>query len=105
MTNLGHHKEQSASALIEGAEKIVIKIGSALLFNPEENGLQTSWLEGLVSDVARLHRGGKQVIIVSSGAIALGRDEMKLAKGRIDRKFKDRVASAATELERRLKRT
>ena len=94
MTNLGHHKEQSASALIEGAEKIVIKIGSALLFNPEENGLQTSWLEGLVSDVARLHRGGKQVIIVSSGAIALGRDEMKLAKGRI--RLDEKQAAAAT---------
>ena len=94
MTNLGHHKEQSASALIEGAEKIVIKIGSALLFNPEENGLQTSWLEGLVSDVARLHRAGKQVIIVSSGAIALGRDEMKLAKGRI--RLDEKQAAAAT---------
>ena len=94
MTNLGHHKEQSASALIEGAEKIVIKIGSALLFNPEENGLQTNWLEGLVSDVARLHRGGKQVIIVSSGAIALGRDEMKLAKGRI--RLDEKQAAAAT---------
>ena len=94
MTNLGHHKEQSASALIEGAEKIVIKIGSALLFNPEENGLQTSWLEGLVSDVARLHRDGKQVIIVSSGAIALGRDEMKLAKGRI--RLDEKQAAAAT---------
>ena len=94
MTNLGHHKEQSASALIEGAEKIVIKIGSALLFNPEENGLQTSWLEGLVSDVARLHRGGKQVIIVSSGAIALGRDEMRLAKGRI--RLDEKQAAAAT---------
>ena len=94
MTNLGHHKDQSASALIEGAEKIVIKIGSALLFNPEENGLQTSWLEGLVSDVARLHRGGKQVIIVSSGAIALGRDEMKLAKGRI--RLDEKQAAAAT---------
>ena len=94
MTNLGHHKEQSASALIEGAEKIVIKIGSALLFNPEENGLQTSWLEGLVNDVARLHRGGKQVIIVSSGAIALGRDEMKLAKGRI--RLDEKQAAAAT---------
>lgn len=94
MTNLGHHKEQSASALIEGAEKIVIKIGSALLFNPEENGLQTSWLEGLVNDVARLHRDGKQVIIVSSGAIALGRDEMKLAKGRI--RLDEKQAAAAT---------
>ena len=56
--------------------------------------MQTSWLEGLVSDVARLHRGGKQVIIVSSGAIALGRDEMKLAKGRI--RLDEKQAAAAT---------
>ena len=91
MTNLGHH---NAAELIDGANRIVIKIGSALLFNPEKNGLQSHWLAGLSDDVARLQKAGKQVILVSSGAIALGRDEMKLAKGRI--RLDEKQAAAAT---------
>ena len=84
----------SASTLIDNAQRITIKIGSALLFNPEKGGLQTAWLAGLASDVARLHKAGKQVILVSSGAIALGRDEMGLPKGQI--KLEEKQAAAAT---------
>lgn len=94
MTNLGHPDKTRAASLIEDASRIVIKIGSALLFNPDNGGLQTDWLSGLVSDVARLHQAGKQIIIVSSGAIALGRDEMKLPKGRI--RLDEKQAAAAT---------
>lgn len=91
MTNLGHH---NAAELIDGANRIVIKIGSALLFNPEKNGLQSHWLAGLSDDVARLQKAGKQVILVSSGAIALGRDEMGLASGKI--RLDEKQAAAAT---------
>ena len=87
-------KNLSASTLINDATRITIKIGSALLFNPEKGGLQTAWLAGLASDVARLHKAGKQVILVSSGAIALGRDEMGLPKGQI--KLEEKQAAAAT---------
>ena len=87
-------KNLSASTLIDDAARITIKIGSALLFNPEKGGLQTAWLAGLASDVARLHKAGKQVILVSSGAIALGRDEMGLPKGQI--KLEEKQAAAAT---------
>ena len=91
MTNLGHH---NAAELIDGANRIVIKIGSALLFNPEKDGLQSRWLAGLSDDVARLQKAGKQVILVSSGAIALGRDEMGLASGKI--RLDEKQAAAAT---------
>ena len=91
MTNLGHH---NAAELIDGANRIVIKIGSALLFNPEKNGLQSHWLARLSDDVARLQKAGKQVILVSSGAIALGRDEMGLARGKI--RLDEKQAAAAT---------
>ena len=94
MTNLGHHDKPRAASLIENASRIVIKIGSALLFNPDNGGLQRDWLNGLVSDVARLHQACKQIVIVSSGAIALGRDEMKLPKGRI--RLDEKQAAAAT---------
>lgn len=56
-------------------ERIVIKIGSSLLVDPR-NGLRTLWLESLLSDVAVLAKQGKDVLIVSSGAIALGRREL-----------------------------
>ena len=91
MTNLGHHNSQK---LIDEAQLIVIKIGSALLFNPNKGGLQSDWLVGLAGDVARLKKSGKQVILVSSGAIALGRDEMGIAQGRI--RLDEKQAAAAT---------
>ena len=91
MTNLGHPKSQK---LIDEAQLIVIKIGSALLFNPQKGGLQSDWLAGLAGDVARLTKSGKQVILVSSGAIALGRDEMGIAQGRI--RLDEKQAAAAT---------
>ena len=91
MTNLGHHNSQK---LIDEAQLIVIKIGSALLFNPNKGGLQSDWLVGLAGDVARLKKSGKQVILVSSGAIALGRDEMGIAHGRI--RLDEKQAAAAT---------
>lgn len=96
MTNHGHHNsaKQGAAQLIDDAARIVIKIGSALLFNPDEGGLQTRWLAGLAGDIAHLHKAGKQVIVVSSGAIALGRDEMGIRAGRI--RLDEKQAAAAT---------
>ena len=52
--------------------RIVIKIGSALLVDPSQ-GLRRDWMESLIADVASLKRRGREVLIVSSGAIALGR--------------------------------
>lgn len=56
-------------------KRIVIKIGSSLLVDPD-HGLRESWLESLLADVAKLAKRGKEVLIVSSGAIALGRCEL-----------------------------
>ncbi|WP_336276426.1 glutamate 5-kinase [Bartonella sp. CB178] len=61
-------------------KRIVIKIGSALLVDPRE-GLRAEWLNSLVSDVARLRQKGVEVLLVSSGAIALGRTLLHLPKG------------------------
>ncbi|MEO1275547.1 MAG: glutamate 5-kinase [Pseudomonadota bacterium] len=57
---------------LAGARAVVIKIGSALLVDAA-TGLRQAWLEALAEDVAILRRGGAQVVLVSSGAIALGR--------------------------------
>lgn len=58
---------------------IVVKVGSALLVGPE--GLRRSWLEGLVGEIAAARARGQAVIVVSSGAIALGAARLGLEKG------------------------
>ncbi|MCA0422369.1 MAG: glutamate 5-kinase [Proteobacteria bacterium] len=59
--------------------RIVVKVGSSLLVGKE--GLKSGWLDGLVADLAGLHRGGADILVVSSGAIALGRSVLKLKPG------------------------
>lgn len=68
-------------AALAHAKLTVIKIGSALLVDAESGALRGAWLDSLTSDVAALHAQGSQVILVSSGSIALGRRSMGLAPG------------------------
>ncbi len=63
------------------AKRIVVKIGSSLLTDKGTGALKSDWLTSLMDDVAQLISAGKQVVLVSSGAIALGRHTLKLAKG------------------------
>jgi glutamate 5-kinase len=63
------------------ARRIVVKVGSALLVDQDTGRLNRAWLETLVEDLLRLRKRGQQVILVSSGAIALGRRQLGLAKG------------------------
>jgi glutamate 5-kinase len=58
-----------------------VKVGSALLVDQDTGRLNRAWLETLVEDLLRLRKRGQQVILVSSGAIALGRRQLGLAKG------------------------
>jgi glutamate 5-kinase len=81
-----------ASALT-GARRIVLKIGSALLVG-EDGEIRRAWLDGLVDDVARCRRRGQELIIVSSGAIAVGRRHLGL-RGRALR-LEEKQAAAAT---------
>jgi hypothetical protein len=58
---------------IAAARRIVVKIGSALLVDRASGQLDAPWFDALVADLARLRRRGQDVLVVSSGAIALGR--------------------------------
>lgn len=58
---------------------LVIKVGSSLLV--DKAGVRRSWLESLVAEIAAAHASGQRVIVVSSGAIALGAARLKLDKG------------------------
>lgn len=62
---------RKSSPTLSKFRRIVVKVGSSLLVG--RDGLRASWLDGLVDDLADLHRGGADVLVVSSGAIALGR--------------------------------
>jgi glutamate 5-kinase len=73
--------------------RVVVKVGSSLLVNVEGGRTNEAWLASLVADVASLHSEGRDVLIVSSGAIALGRSVLKLPKGSL--KLEDSQAAAA----------
>ena len=66
-------------ASLTEARRVVVKIGSALLV--EEGRLRADWLASLAQDVAWLSGLGKDVVLVSSGSIALGRAALKLPEG------------------------
>lgn len=67
-----------AAALIETACRLTVKVGSSLLAG--ENGVRRDWLGTLGSDIAAHRKRGKQVVVVSSGAVALGRQHLKLKR-------------------------
>jgi len=72
--------------------RIVIKIGSALLVD-RGTGLKKAWLDAICADIAALKAGGVDVLVVSSGAIALGRSVLDLASGAL--KLEESQAAAA----------
>src|SRR5271169_5773867 len=64
--------------------RIVVKVGSSLLVDAQAGKLKEAWLESLIADLAVLHGGKRDVLVVSSGAIALGRTVLKLPPGRLE---------------------
>ncbi|HJS89040.1 MAG TPA: glutamate 5-kinase [Steroidobacteraceae bacterium] len=70
-----------SSSPLAKARRVVVKVGSALLTDAETGRINRAWLESLIEDLLRLRRRDQQVILVSSGAISLGRRQLGLAKG------------------------
>jgi glutamate 5-kinase len=73
--------------------RIVVKVGSSLLVDTQAGRLRESWLGSLTADLAALHRSKRDILVVSSGAIALGRAVLKLPAGPL--KLEDSQAAAA----------
>jgi glutamate 5-kinase len=78
---------------LAGFRCIVVKVGSSLLVNAERGELYTEWLDALAQDLAARTKAGAQIVVVSSGAIALGRTVLKFAKGAL--KLEESQAAAA----------
>ena len=89
----GRLPADSARGPLAQARRVVIKVGSALLVDARSGRLNRSWLETLIEDLLRLRRRGAQVILVSSGAIALGRRQLGLAAGAL--RLEESQAAAA----------
>jgi glutamate 5-kinase len=73
--------------------RIVVKVGSSLLVDAPAGRLKEAWLASLTADLAALHRDRRDILVVSSGAIALGRAVLKLASGPLE--LEDSQAAAA----------
>ncbi|HEY5712346.1 MAG TPA: glutamate 5-kinase [Allosphingosinicella sp.] len=82
--------------LIGGARRIVIKVGSSLIIGPSGTAVRDDWLASLAGDLAALRAESKQIVIVSSGAVALGR--MRLGLGRSARLDHKQAAAAAGQM-------
>src|SRR5262245_37304671 len=78
---------------LANARRVVIKIGSALFVDQQTGAMNRAWLEGVCADVADLRRAGKEVVIVSSGAVALGRRELNVTR-RLQLEEKQAAAAA-----------
>ncbi len=85
---------QASRQDLRSAKRLVVKIGSALLVDHASGRLHRGWLDALTDDVARLMAAGTEVLLVSSGAIAVGRRHLGLPERGL--KLEEKQAAAAT---------
>jgi len=83
-------KPASAADTLTAAQRVVIKIGSALI--AEDGVARQTWLDQLAADIAERRAAGQEIILVSSGAIALGRNQLGPDR---PRKLDEKQAAAA----------
>jgi|TARA_B100001750_G_scaffold237048_1_gene241669 glutamate 5-kinase len=86
-------KRRINSKSLVNSRRIVIKIGSSLIVGESSRRLRSRWLASLSRDISRLRKMGKEIVLVSSGAIALGRDFLSLSKKRL--RLDEKQAAAA----------
>jgi glutamate 5-kinase len=78
---------------LAAARRVVVKIGSALVVDEATAAPRESWLAGIAADVAAMRARGTEVILVSSGAIALARRALGLTRAKL--KLEEKQAAAA----------
>ena len=79
---------------LPNAKRIVVKVGSALLVDEDKNTLNKAWLAGIAGDISRLKAARKNVVVVSSGAIALGSRLLKIHNKKLSLQEKQAAAAA-----------
>jgi glutamate 5-kinase len=86
-------QEAAGHAGLADARRLIVKIGSALLVDEATGTLRGPWLDALSADIAALREAGIEVVIVSSGAVAVGRFDLGLTGRRL--KLEEKQAAAA----------
>jgi glutamate 5-kinase len=84
----------AAAVSLAASRRLIVKIGSALLVDEASGNIRRAWLEALMEDLARCRARGQEVLIVSSGAIAVGRRHLGLTGNAL--KLEEKQAAAAT---------
>ena len=87
-----HNLSATQTPLLQ-ARRIVVKVGSSLLVERSTGQVNRAWLATLAKDIKQLRDAGQEVLLVSSGAIALGRRQLGLAPGKL--KLEESQAAAA----------
>jgi glutamate 5-kinase len=85
---------ETLTALIGQARRIILKFGSTLITDAQTGQARDAWLASVADDIAAMRKKGVDVVIVSSGAVALGRGSLGLAGGKL--KLEEKQAAAAT---------
>ena len=88
----------SALPSLADARRIVIKLGSSLVADSTTATARQAWMQSLAADIATLHAAGKEIILVSSGAVALGRPHVGLGNGKLSLEEKQAAAAAGQPL-------
>jgi glutamate 5-kinase len=83
---------------LENVRRVVVKVGSALVVDDDSGKVDSAWLGRLAADCARLRKRGCDVLIVSSGSIALGRRRLKLGRRKLSLEEKQASAAAGQSL-------
>jgi glutamate 5-kinase len=83
---------------LRDARLIVVKVGSALLVNPRTGLADRAWLASFAADAVRLRQRGQGLVVVSSGAVALGRTRLKLPRRRLALAEKQAAAAAGQSI-------
>jgi glutamate 5-kinase len=93
VSDMGTGSRPASALPLVDARRVVIKVGSALLVDRATGDVNRAWVESLAADVATLRRRGQDVLLVSSGAIALGRRGLGLEPGKL--RLEESQAAAA----------
>ncbi len=80
--------------VINNAKRIVLKVGSSLIINNKNGSINKTWMKSFIRNISFLMENKKEVLIVSSGSIALGKNELKLNNKAL--KLNEQQAAAAT---------
>ena len=83
----------TSDVLLAAARRVVIKVGSSLLVDQSSGAIHRKWMDSLAHDIARFRARGQEVILVSSGAVAVGRRQLGLKP---PLRLEEKQAAAAT---------